>query len=303
MTQTFITGSSGVLGFELLERLSGALDGSVTGVSRRGLPVQTHGLTNIEVPHPMLADWLPEGVPDATVVHCAGLSDPIMSFDDLYDLHQREILPHAQMVERMVQRGWNGHLVYISSGGAIYGDTDVLPIPENLPQRPKSHYALTKANVENILTYLARRYGFRLTILRISNSYGTRIPKKGQGVIPILIGALRRGETFRVLGTGDELRDYVHIDDIAAAVCNTCLVTLPEGVTILNIGSGVGTSVRQLIGKISDIAGRTLEFTTVPSDLDVKSNVLDISRARRLLTWEPTVSIDEGIARFMATAP
>lgn len=295
----FVTGSSGVLGFEALQHLSAMGRWSVHGVARRALPVAAPALRHSQVGSVFDAEWLPEESKASTIVHLAGLSNPRARFDGYVDLSIREITPHIEMMETVLARGWRGHLVYVSSGGSIYGDVEQLPIPESQAPRPKGYYALQKISVENALVFLANQYDFKLTILRVSNPYGSKVPKKGQGVIPILLQAAMTGAPFTVIGTGEEMRDYLHISDFCSALAEVC-GRPPEGhINTLNIGSGVGTSLNTLVSLITRLTGKEINASSSETPYDVKSNVLDISRARTLLDWTPGVSLAEGIGMMI----
>ncbi|MFN3210776.1 MAG: NAD-dependent epimerase/dehydratase family protein [Roseovarius sp.] len=295
----FVTGSSGVLGFEALRCLTDLGRWAVHGVARRPLPVADASLRHSVVPSVFDAQWLDDDSVSSTIVHFAGLSDPRARFDGYVDLSIREITPHIEMMEAILARGWRGHLVYISSGGAIYGDVEELPISETHAPRPKGYYALQKISVENALVFLANQYDFRLTILRVSNPYGSKVPKKGQGVIPILLEAATTGKPFTVIGTGEEMRDYLHISDFCAALAEVCGNPPPGSINTLNIGSGVGTSLNALLALIKGMTGREINASSSETRYDVKSNVLDISRARRLLSWSPQVSLNDGIGMMV----
>ena len=291
----FITGSSGVLGFEALDHLHRQNMWSVRGVARRPLPVSRPDLPCLITDNVLSSDWMPGDATDATIVHCAGLANPRAAFSSYADLAMREIAPHVEMVESLIEKGWRGHMVYISSGGSIYGDVDILPIPETQVPRPKGYYSLQKISVENALVFLANQHDFRLTILRVSNPYGSHVPKKGQGVIPILLDAAMNGTPFTVIGSGQEMRDYLHISDFCRAIEQACTHPLRDKINTINIGSGIGTSLESLIRLITTLTGREINATRSQTPFDVKSNVLDVSLAREILDWQPQVRIHEGI--------
>ncbi len=296
----FVTGTSGVLGVETLMHMHERTSLTTMGVSRRDLPIHRPDLPNTQVDNVFAADWLCAAEKNATVVHYAGLANPRAQFDNIEDLCEREIFPQINMVERMLVRGWRGHLIYVSSGGAVYGDVDTLPISEDHPPSPKSFYALQKLNVENALQFLANQFKFRLTILRVANPYGSHIPKPGQGVIPILLNAATSGSEFTIIGSGEELRDYVYISDLCRAIEKLCRDPLPRAINTINIGSGVGTSLNTLIDIVVSLTGCTLNLKRSSTRFDVKSNVLDVSRAKELLDWTPQVGIREGVASMVA---
>ncbi|MCR8546754.1 NAD-dependent epimerase/dehydratase family protein [Salipiger sp. P9] len=299
--EIYVTGSSGVLGCEILDHLTAIAGGKriVTGVARRGLPGGRQALAQIVTPEVLCPDWLKAGDRTATIVHCAGLASPRVPFDDFADLSRREIEPQIAFAEALAARGWAGHLVYVSSAG-VYGDSDDLPIPEAAPMQPKSFYALQKMAVEQGLVWLANRHGFRLTILRLANAYGSPLAGPRYGVVNILLDALETGAPFKLFGTGESLRDYIHVSDFCRAVERVCTLPLPDRITTLNIGTGQGTSLARLVALVQEVTGRPLTLQREPLASEVKSSVLGIDRAKALLGWAPTVGIDEGLRRTVA---
>jgi UDP-glucose 4-epimerase len=291
-----------MLGFELLDHLTHRMTGPVMGISRRAIPMEKPGLRNQVCDDPLLPDWLPQADKDSTIIHCAGLSNPRKYFDNMASLAAQEIAPHLAMVEGLVEKGWLGHLVFLSSGGAVYGDVSTLPIVETAPRLPKGHYGLQKLILEDSLAFLARRHGFRLTILRVGNPYGATIRKREQGVIPVIIDASLEGTPFQMFGDGRALRDYVHVKDFCVAVEKASLRTAGATTETFNIGSGTGTSLRDLIDLVTAITGKAISCAIHPTDVDVTSNVLDISKAKRALDWTPVIGIKAGVQQLILKA-
>ena len=245
------------------------------------------------------ASWLAPGDTDATILHCAGLSDPRATFRNFAVLAHEHILPHVEMVEALLARGWRGRLVFFSSGGTVYGDALHLPIREDHPKAPISMYGLHKLVLERALAQLAEDRGFELVILRVSNPYGSMVSKPNQGVIPILIKALLRDGEFQIIGDGRAERDYLEITDLIAAVRKVIAFEMREPVEIFNIGSGERTSLVDLIAVLTKLTGHELRAVYSPSKIDVKSNVLDCSRAREMLGWEAKVPLEEGLEKLV----
>ena len=154
--------------------------------------------------------------------------------------------------------------------------------------------------MEEALLFLAAQHGFRLTLLRLGHPYGTAMPGRERGVMRLLLDALASGAPFTVYGSGETSRDYLHMDDFCAAVERVATGPLPAAVTRLNLGAGEGCSLNALIAKLEAATGRQLNLVSEPSALEVKSSVLDIARARRVLDWAPRVSLDDGLARMVA---
>jgi UDP-glucose 4-epimerase len=189
-------------------------------------------------------------------------------------------------------------LVYLSSGGAIYGNPETLPVTEEHDMAPLSYHAAGKAAAEHFLGVFARQ-GHRVIILRPSNAYGPGQPlKTGFGVIPTLLEHLRRGTPMEIWGDGETVRDYLYIDDLVEA----CLKALHHPASgIYNVGSGEGHSLNELCRLAERITGRLLEPHYRPSrGGDVKAVVLDICRIRREMGWVPQVDLEEGLRRTWA---
>jgi UDP-glucose 4-epimerase len=302
VTQIYITGASGVLGAECVSYFLQDPRATVHAVSRRPCPLlpATHAAQRV-VASVFEGGWYDPAHADATIVHCAGLSDPRKEYASFATLAQDDILPHVAMVEALLERGWRGKLIYMSSGGAIYGNPQVLPIPETHPTSPISLYGLHKLCIERALEHLARSRGFELVILRVSNPYGGRLAKRNQGVIPILVRAYATGSLFQIIGDGTAQRDYIDMRDFCHAVGLCIGLKMTDPVLTLNIGSGTGITLNDLIRQIGQRLGQTLRTQHVRAVHDVQSNVLCCDRARDVLGWQARISLQDGLDRYLTT--
>ncbi len=188
--------------------------------------------------------------------------------------------------------------IFISSGGAIYGEADVMPTPETYPPQPLSPYGIHKFLGENYLRFFNEEYGLKSISLRYANVYGPRQDPFGEaGVVAIFINRLLRGEKATIYAYPDEpegmTRDYVYVKDVARAN----LMALEKGEnTVVNIGTGKETKTRALYDEIASIIGTNLEpekGKARPGDL--RASCLDNSRAREMLSWEPGVNLKKGL--------
>ncbi len=188
-------------------------------------------------------------------------------------------------------------VVFCSTGGAIYGTPNQLPIPETHSLDPFSSYGITKLAVEKYLIMFSRLYGLEYLILRPGNAYGEgQTSHWGQGVISACLDAAQTGRPFIVWGDGTVVRDYVHVTDIARAIAMAVTTHSPNH--ILNIGTGQGLSINDLIALIKTITGRAVNVKYISGRLiDAPVNILDASVAREVLGWIPQVSIREGVIR------
>jgi len=189
-------------------------------------------------------------------------------------------------------------VVFASSGGAIYGDTDLLPTPEDHPARPASCYGVSKAAGELYLGVFRQAHGLRSAALRYANVYGPRQDPQGEaGVVAIFCGRLLEGRPCTVSGDGRQTRDYVHVDDVARA--NLLAVERGFG-GALNVGTGVETDVNALHALLARAAGVEARPEHGPARPgEQRRSCLDASAAARELGWRPAVGLEEGLARTL----
>lgn len=301
MKTVYITGASGVIGAEL------AADFQDPDTPFKSVAVSRRPCPTLDLDHPAQrqvhsvfdATWLAPEDTDATLLHCAGLSDPRANFRNFAVLAQEHILPHVEMIEALLARGWRGRLVFFSSGGTVYGNTLELPIREDHPKAPISMYGLHKLILERAFAQLAEDRGFELVVLRVSNPYGSLLSKPNQGVIPILIKAFLNDTEFQIIGDGNAVRDYLEIRDLVAAVRKVIAKEIHKPVEIFNIGTGKSTSLNDLIDLLCSLTGHQLTRTYVSSKTDVQSNVLNCSRAQVTLAWKAKVPLELGVKHLL----
>jgi UDP-glucose 4-epimerase len=188
------------------------------------------------------------------------------------------------------------HVLFASSGGATYGDTDRIPTPEDQPQRPVSHYGAAKAASELYLGVYRASYGIRFTALRYANVYGPRQDPHGEaGVVAIFCGRLLDGKSCTIFGDGGQTRDYVFSEDVARAnllAAERC----HDGP--LNVGTGVETDVNALHGHLARAAGSSAPAEHAPARLgEQRRSCVDPSAAAKALGWRPQVPLADGLAR------
>jgi UDP-glucose 4-epimerase len=186
-------------------------------------------------------------------------------------------------------------VIFSSTGGAIYGD-DVKRIPtdeEELP-KPLSPYGIAKYATENYLRFFSSEFGIKYTALRYANVYGPRQDPYGEaGVVAIFSEKMLRNQEVVIFGDGECVRDYVYVGDVARA--NLLAIEKCEN-TVINIGTGIGTSVNELFDIMKPIAGYSREAVhKEPRPGDVKKSILNIERARSLLGWEPSTQLERGL--------
>jgi len=191
-------------------------------------------------------------------------------------------------------------LVFVSSGGTVYGLPNAVPTPETAPTDPIGAYGVGKLAIEKYLAVYRHLHGLDYRILRVTNPYGPfQVPIKNQGLVAAIISKALRGETNEIWGDGSVIRDYIFIDDVVDALV-AAASDQSEG-RIFNIGSGVGRSVREIIAAIELALGKKLDITWKPARAaDVPASVVAIERARELMDWMPKTPLDSGLAQTVA---
>jgi UDP-glucose 4-epimerase len=184
--------------------------------------------------------------------------------------------------------------VIFSSSGATYGTQKRMPLTEDSPQKPVSPYGITKLASEHYLSFWQDLYGLHYTTLRYGNVYGPRQDPTGEaGVIAIFGRSILLGEPVRIDWDGEQQKDYVFVRDVARAN----LLSLTEGDNeTFCIASGRGTSVNEIYWQLVDIVGQEVEIVRAPKRPgDIYLTYFDCSKAARELSWEPQVSLQQGL--------
>lgn len=188
-------------------------------------------------------------------------------------------------------------IIFPSSGGTIYGFPQKIPINEDQPSNPICSYGITKLTVEKYLSLYQYLYGLDYTVLRISNPYGPRQNPTGKvGAITIFLDRIIKNIPIQIWGNGEIVRDYVYIYDVAQALYSAQEFDLSE--KVFNIGMGKGTTLNELLNKIRQVINYDFQVEYIESrQVDVTTNILDISRANTILKWQPTVHLEVGIEK------
>ena len=186
--------------------------------------------------------------------------------------------------------------VYSSTGGALYGETKVIPSPEDSPIRPLAPYGMSKFAGEGYVGLFARLHGMSTVTLRYANVYGPRQDPLGEGgVVAIFAGRVKDGERPTVFGDGMQTRDFVHVDDVVAANL-AAAESVVDGA--FNVGTGVETSVLDLVELLRPLASGSFDPEFAPERPgELARSCLDVSRAREELGWSPQVAVEPGVRK------
>jgi len=230
------------------------------------------------------------------VIHAISTSVPGTSnIDTVADIHGN-LLATIQLLGLMRRRGIR-RIVYLSSGGTVYGNPETYPVSEGAPLQPICSYGIVKVAVENYLDMYRHIYDLEPVILRLSNPYGPRQGHLGvQGVITSFLYHVLQKKALRVWGDGNNIRDYVHVEEVAQLCVKAALSSLSG---VFNIGSGVGYSLAEIIAIIASVTGESPKVHYLEGrPFDVKSIVLDISKARDAFAWSPRINLHRGIRNY-----
>jgi UDP-glucose 4-epimerase len=232
--------------------------------------------------------------PDVVNHHAANPSVSLSVRQPAFDATQN-ILGTISVLEAACQAGV-GKLIYISSGGAMYGNPEYLPVDEGHPANPVSPYALSKHTGERYVRLYGAEHGLRWTSLRYANVYGPRQDPHGEaGVISIFCQNLLDGVAPEIHWDGEQTRDFVYVGDCARA----SLLALENGDgQAYNVGTGVGTSINTLFYTLLEVAGQELAPRRGPRRPgDTRHSYLDCSKIEQELGWQAKVGLVEGLAR------
>lgn len=230
------------------------------------------------------------------VVHLVSTTLPKSSNENpIYDV-QSNVVGTLHILNAMVQHEVP-RILFISSGGTVYGNPVYLPIDEKHPTEPHVSYGVTKLAIEKYLGIYERLHGIVAMVLRVANPYGERQRvETAQGAVGVFLERALRGLPIEIWGDGSVIRDFIYIRDVAEAFAKALVYEGEE--RVFNVSSGLGTSLNELVKVIERALGRPVELQHRPGRaFDIPVSVLSNALARREFGWEPRVGLAEGISR------
>jgi len=233
------------------------------------------------------------------IFHMISTSIPQTSnVSPLLDL-QQNVSSTLKLLDIIVAQSEMPRIIFLSSGGTVYGIPVTIPIPEGHPTDPLSAYGVAKLAIEKYLALYGYLHGLDYRILRLANPYGEyQSFASGQGVIAAIIHKALSREPVHIWGDGSVIRDYIYIGDVVSAMMAMIDYTGPE--KLFNIGSGKGFSILDLLQVVRDLLQQDIACQYLSGRAcDVPINILDINRAVSLLGWSPATSLTTGIARVI----
>lgn len=296
-----IVGASGFIGRNLVRYFADQSSLiAVRAVVRRASEDLFLGRTQVEVRFSNLEDQdaLQEAVDSSDVVYhlASGTVPSTSNADPIYDINLN-LLGSIRLLDACRKAGV-GRIVFVSSGGTVYGPLQEIPAPETHPTFPICSYGIVKLAIERYLHLYHVLYGLDYTIIRASNPYGPFQSTNGsQGVVPVFIYKMMRRNPIEIWGDGSVVRDFIYIDDLLRALYS--VATTPRGnCGIYNVGSGIGTSLNQLLETISEVSGLPNTCIYRPSrSCDVTHSVLNITKFQSEYGWIPQVNLEDGLRK------
>jgi UDP-glucose 4-epimerase len=214
--------------------------------------------------------------------------------DPLFDA-KINILGTLNVLEQAAKHGAR-KLIFSSSGGAIYGEQQMFPAPESHVTQPLSPYGISKLCGEHYLSYYARLSGIQVVSLRYANVYGPRQDPEGEaGVVSIFIQKLLNHEQPVIYGNGRQTRDFVYVEDVVEA---NLMAMGQDAHGVFNVGTGIETSINDLFQVILDVTKTSGKEIHGPAKKGEQArSVIDATKFRHDLGWEPKVDLREGLRR------
>jgi UDP-glucose 4-epimerase len=309
-TTIAITGASGFLGSALLPHLH-------HGDGGRSIRALTRTLHAEHASPPRGVPWIQgdlvspracaELVQDAdVVVHLAHVNTPLTSDAHLPSDAAANLVPMLNLLQAIRSAKRTPNVVLASSGGALYrGASGRQPLSEESPALPVTSYGVQKLAQEHYLRIGAEQGWLTATVLRIGNPYGVLLPsERRQGFIGVALNSLREGRPIRIFGNEGNVRDYIHLDDMCRMF--ELAVQRADGFDIVNVGSGEGHSVREIVDLIERIAGRPVPVERAPDEDSAERLpewvVLDIGKAEEVFGWRPEIGFEDGVRRLCEEA-
>lgn len=294
--KVLVTGGAGFIGSHVVDGLVGdghqvvVVDNLSSGSRKNLHPEAT--FYQVDIRSPELAQVFEKERPDLVNHHAAQMSVHV-SLQDPREDAEINVMGSLNVIECCKSYGVE-KIIYISTGGAIYGEPQYLPCDEEHPVNPLCPYGVTKHTVEHYLYLYRQLYGLNHTVLRYPNVYGPRQDPYGEaGVVAIFVGQMLEGQQAVTNGSGEQERDFVYVTDVVEA--NLLAMKNGDG-GIFNIGWGRGTSVNQIFQTLAGITGYGRgAFHGPPLPGEVFKICLDATRAERELGWAARTPLEEGL--------
>ena len=229
-----------------------------------------------------------------TIYHLVSATNPSKSAHSSRFDAQENLMASLDLME-ILKDNPATRLVFVSSGGAVYGVPETVPIAESHATNPVSFYGVSKLAIEKYLYAYSVSSKLNYVVMRLSNPFGPgQVNTKGQGLIPTIIESALLNKPLIVWGDGSGIRDYLYIDDAVEALSRA--ISHEGKSSLFNIGSGLGNSILELVAHIEEITGKKISIDfQAKRPFDAPANVLGISLAKSELSWRPRTELRRGL--------
>jgi len=297
MAKILVTGGAGFIGSHVVDLFVAQgyevviVDDLSTGRASNLNPAAK--FYQLDIRDPKLRDVFESERPDHISHHAAQMDVRRSVVQPLFDADVN-ILGSINLIECAKEFNVK-HFVYISTGGAVYGEPEKLPCDETHPINPICQYGASKHTVEHYLYMYNANYGLSYTVLRYPNVFGPRQDPHGEaGVVAIFTGKMLAEEPVMINGDGEQTRDFVFVRDCARA--NYQAVTNDHQSGIYNIGWGRPTSINEIYSTLAQVINYSRSVTYGPAKVGETRHIyLDASKANRDLKWSPTITLEDGL--------
>lgn len=308
MAKILVTGGAGFIGSHLTGKLIErghqvkVIDNLSTG--KKGNLNPGAKFYKIDIQNPKISEIFKKEKPEI-VFHFAAQIDVRKSVENPIDDAKINILGSLNLIQNFVSVNQRSNqrksafpkkFIFVSSGGAIYGDTDIIPTPETCPEKPGSPYGIAKLTIEKYLHFYKKTYDLDYVSLRYSNIYGPRQNSKGEaGVVAIFTDKLLHNESPIIFGDGEQTRDYLYVDDAVAAAI-LALESPSRENPIYNVGTGIETGVSDLYKLlVKEIGKDIVPKHGPPKKGEQLRSCLDFSKIKKELGWQPKYDLERGL--------
>ena len=296
-----VLGAAGFIGTNLVTKLLEDKENRITLFDRDGtdfsyfeqnykeqIKVVTGNYCNLSDFKPIVSD-------SDVVYHLISVGNPSTSNKNILGDIENNIPASSKLFDACVECKVK-KVVFLSSGGTVYGNTDIIPIPETAPTNPISTYGFQKLIIEKMLALYGHMYGLNYNIIRLANPYGPhQNPLGNQGIVTIFAYKAIRGEPITVYGKGDTVRDYIFIDDVVKGIIK---ISDNAKTGIYNLGSGEGKSINDIIKAIEETLNVSIEINHIDTrGVDADKNVLDMTKYNLSLGKDNITTLHDGISK------
>jgi UDP-glucose 4-epimerase len=298
MSKVLITGGAGFIGSHIAEELLAQghdvlIVDNLSSGRQENIPAKAK-FSKIDIRSPDMRVWLKQEKPDL-IVHAAAQMSVRVSMEDPCLDTDINVAGLVNILSCLRDPNSQPYVVFLSTGGAIYGEQEAFPATERHATRPESVYGLAKRVSEMYLDFWQRIYGLKFCALRLANVYGPRQNPHGEaGVVAIFCQRLGRKQTCTINGSGGQTRDFVFVKDVARAVGLVCQHKVSG---IYNIGTGIETSINDIFEKLRAILAPEVQAEHGPvKPGEQQRSVISPALAKKTFNWKPEVTLTDGLA-------